>query len=102
MSGKSPIAGKGRGKKTAAGSVHGTHKPPRMELGINPALMVTVEEACRMLGIGHKVLYRLMNQGEIEFRHLGRYRRIPVWSLEDFAGVPLDRRRSAAGAAGAA
>lgn len=89
---KAPAAGK---KKAARGA----RQRARVEQGINPALLVTVEEACGMLSIGPKVLYRLMSRGEIAYRHLGRYRRIPVWSLEEFAGVPPDRRRTAAGTA---
>lgn len=73
---------------------------PRSAQGINPALMVPVGEARRMLGgMGQKAIYGLMACGEIVYLMVGRSRYIPVWSLEDFAGVPPDRRRSAVGAA---
>lgn len=112
----SRAGGKGTGrkmgpKKTAAkpsaaglrspreGGGRGGRKLSRMERGINEALLVTVNEACGILCLSRREMYRLMGRGEIEFRQVGRFRRIPVWSLEDFAGVPERRRRQAVGAA---
>ena len=47
-------------------------------------LLLTVPEAALRLGVGRSFLYELVMQGEIASVKLGRARRIPVASLEQF------------------
>jgi excisionase family DNA binding protein len=62
-------------------------------------LLVKVEEAAEMLGIGRSTVYDLMRTGEIESVWIGRSRRIPVDALRDYiaqlphaeAGRPVPR-----------
>jgi excisionase family DNA binding protein len=44
-------------------------------------LLVTVEEAARLLHIGRSMIYELMNRGEIPSLRIGSARRIPVGAL---------------------
>jgi excisionase family DNA binding protein len=50
----------------------------------NEPLLVPVEEAARLLGIGRTMTYRYMMSGELRSVTLGRRRLISVSSLEDF------------------
>jgi excisionase family DNA binding protein len=47
-------------------------------------LLVTVEEAAKMLSVGRSLLYRLVLCQEISSVKIGRTRRIPVAALEAF------------------
>jgi excisionase family DNA binding protein len=42
------------------------------------------EEAAEVLGIGRSTLYELLAAGQIESVHIGKARRIPVASLEQY------------------
>jgi excisionase family DNA binding protein len=44
-------------------------------------LLVTVEEAARLLHVGRSMIYELMNRGEIPSLRIGSARRIPVGAL---------------------
>lgn len=51
-------------------------------------LLLTVHQACERLNISRTTLYELMNAGELESVSIGRARRIPVSSVNDF----IDKR----------
>jgi excisionase family DNA binding protein len=44
-------------------------------------LLISVQEAARMLSIGRTSIYQLMNSGELETMKLGRRRLITIESL---------------------
>ena len=44
-------------------------------------LLVSVQEAARMLGIGRTSIYQLINSGELQTMKLGRRRLITIESL---------------------
>lgn len=47
--------------------------------------LVSVSEACEFLGIRMTLLYKLMNDGELEFCKIRKARRIPRKSLVQYA-----------------
>ncbi|MGA7450469.1 MAG: helix-turn-helix domain-containing protein [Rhodoplanes sp.] len=49
------------------------------------ALLFSVSEACRILGIGRSKLYSLIAAGELTVRKVGRKTLIPRTELEGFA-----------------
>lgn len=51
-------------------------------------LLVSVERARTMLGLGRTKIYELLNAGEIPSRILGGRRLIPVAALEALAAQP--------------
>ncbi len=53
------------------------------------ALLFTVEEAARVLGIGRTTLYQLMETGQLRDRKFGRARRIPRGELDRLANSDL-------------
>jgi|GEM_PF-1690111 excisionase family DNA binding protein len=81
------------GEHTLAAFPHGT----AAAVGGEPAdpgptpLLLTIPEACRVLGLGRTTMYELMGAGEVEVVHIGRAARIPVQSIERF----IARLRSA-------
>lgn len=50
-------------------------------------LLVTVRQACSLLGIGRTHLFQLLNTGVLERRKVGRSTRITLRSVRDLAGV---------------
>jgi excisionase family DNA binding protein len=56
-------------------------KPPRLYVG--PPLL-TVSEAARYLGVGRKVVYQLIEGGELKAAKLGRSVQIEKDSLDRF------------------
>jgi excisionase family DNA binding protein len=54
-----------------------------------PPLLVSVRNAARILAVGRTTVYELIGAGELEAIQIGRSRRVPVSSLEDF----VQRRR---------
>ncbi len=56
-------------------------------------LLVTVEEAARMLSVGRSLLYRLVLRQEIASVKIGRTRRIPVTALEAFIACQVGRSK---------
>ena len=48
------------------------------------ALLLRVEDAARRLGIARTLMFRLIKDGEVESVRVGRLRRVPVASLEDY------------------
>ncbi|MDA8039655.1 MAG: helix-turn-helix domain-containing protein [Actinomycetota bacterium] len=55
-----------------------------------PALLLTAEEAARLLAIGRTALYALLGTGELSSVQLGRRRRVRVSDLEAFvASLPI-------------
>jgi excisionase family DNA binding protein len=47
-------------------------------------LVLTVEEAAELLGIGRTLMYALISAGEVESVHIGRLRRVPTDALERY------------------
>jgi excisionase family DNA binding protein len=56
-------------------------------------LLVTIEEAARMLSVGRSLLYRLVLCKEIASVKIGRTRRIPVAALETFIARQVGQAR---------
>jgi len=48
------------------------------------ALVLTIEEAARRLGIGRTLMYSLVMSGEVESVRIGRLRRIPLECLSEY------------------
>jgi excisionase family DNA binding protein len=57
-------------------------RPNRDQL--NQSLLVTVEEAARLLGIGRTTMFELIGSGDVKSLRLGRRRLIARKSLESF------------------
>ena len=55
-------------------------------------LLLTVEEAANLLGVGRSTMYGLIRDGEVESVQIGRLRRVPTEALPQF----LARLRSTA------
>ena len=55
-------------------------------------MLVRVEEAGDLLGIGRSTVYELIARGEIETVHIGRSCRVPVAALDEY----VERLREAA------
>ncbi len=53
-------------------------------------LLVTVEEAAKMLSIGRTVAYQLMQKGEISSVKIGRTRRVAVTSIGEYVRRLVD------------
>lgn len=51
---------------------------------LNQSLLVTVEEAARLLGIGRTTMFELISSGDVKSVRLGRRRLIARKSLESF------------------
>ncbi|TAK70476.1 MAG: DNA-binding protein [Actinomycetota bacterium] len=49
-----------------------------------PPILLTPEQAARVLGLGRTTVYALMRDGELRSVRLGRSRRIPYASLVEF------------------
>lgn len=47
-------------------------------------LLVDVQQAAKMVGIGRSKLYELVRKGQIPVVHIGRSVRVPVSALHDF------------------
>lgn len=47
-------------------------------------LLLTVQQAAEMIGIGRSTLYRILERGEIHSVHIGASRRIPLEAVEKF------------------
>ena len=53
------------------------------------SLLLTVPEAAIRLGLGRSLVYGLLMSGEIASLKIGRSRRIPVSSLDQFVAARL-------------
>jgi excisionase family DNA binding protein len=58
-------------------------------------LLLTVLEAAEALGVSRSVVYELMDRGDLRNIKIGRSRRIPVTSLEEFIARRLSEQQSA-------
>jgi excisionase family DNA binding protein len=58
-------------------------------------LLLTVLEAAEALGVSRSVVYELMDSGDLRNIKIGRSRRIPVTSLEEFIAHRLSEQQSA-------
>lgn len=61
--------------------------PPEsaMSHAASTPILVSVDEAARLLGLSRARIYELLSQGAIESVRIGRTRRIPVDALHEFA-----------------
>ncbi len=50
----------------------------------NSKLLLTVDEAARVLSIGRSMMYALVRQERVLSVKIGRARRVPYWALEQF------------------
>lgn len=55
-------------------------------------LLLSVNEAARLLGIGRTLMYELLGSGEIDSVHVGRLHKVPAEALTAF----VERRRRSA------
>ncbi len=55
------------------------------------AMLLRVEDAAERLGIARTLMFRLIKDGDVESVRIGRLRRVPVASLEEY----VDRLRRA-------
>jgi excisionase family DNA binding protein len=46
--------------------------------------LLSIEEAMEVLGVGRTMLYRLMNEQALVSIKVGRYRKIPVYAVDEF------------------
>lgn len=56
--------------------------PPYPRAESEDALLLTVAQAARKLGIGERTIWRLLQRGELPATRVGRIVRIPVRELE--------------------
>jgi excisionase family DNA binding protein len=54
-----------------------------MTAASEPRLLLRIEEAAQLLGIGRSLMYRLVMSGQVESVHVGRLHRIPVECLSE-------------------
>jgi len=52
--------------------------------GSPAALLITVDEAARRLGIGRSLAYELVAAGRLRSIHIGRLRRVPADAVSSF------------------
>lgn len=50
----------------------------------SPDLVLTIEEAAKVLRIGRTKMCALLASGEVESVCIGRLRRVPVWCLRSY------------------
>jgi excisionase family DNA binding protein len=50
-----------------------------------PQLLLTVEEAARVLRLGRTTVYNLIRAGDLDSVRIGRARRVPMDALRTFA-----------------
>ena len=51
-------------------------------------VFVSVNEACRLVGLGRSTMYRLMDEGQVETVKIGSRRLVRVASLTALDGAP--------------
>jgi excisionase family DNA binding protein len=51
----------------------------------SPALLISVAEAARRIGLGRTKVYQLIDQGKFPHKRIGRVLRVPVKALEKWA-----------------
>jgi len=49
--------------------------------------ILTVQEASELLGVSTKTVYKLLKQGQIEKRAVGREFKIPKINITDYLGI---------------
>ena len=70
---------------------HGNSRPqePRAVLPVMP-LLVTVNQAAELLGIGRSTVYELIEAGELKSVKRGASRRIPLKAIYDYVDRLID------------
>ena len=63
-----------------------------------PVILLRVEDAATRLGIARTLMFSLIKDGEVESVRVGRLRRVPVASLEEY----VERLRAAQSTRGTA
>lgn len=48
-------------------------------------VMLTVEEAAERLNVGRTTMFKLIRRGDVETIQIGRLRRVPVSSIQNYA-----------------
>jgi len=48
--------------------------------------LISIDETCRILGVGRTTTYRLINEGTLMTVHIGRRHLVQVDSIEDMFG----------------
>ncbi|WP_157630622.1 helix-turn-helix domain-containing protein [Kribbella catacumbae] len=71
-------------RRTAMASALEVVDSLRPEYETPTPLLLTVEEAARLLGIGRTTAFALVKSGELESIPLGRLRRIPAECITDY------------------
>ena len=58
-----------------------------LSVATSQAVLLTVEEAARRLNIGRTTMYALVSSGAVESVTIGRLRRVPSESLDNFVAA---------------
>lgn len=53
--------------------------------------VLTVEEACELLGVCTKTVYKMLKKGEIKKRTIGRLIRIPKDNIITYLGIDIKK-----------
>jgi excisionase family DNA binding protein len=53
--------------------------------------LLSIEEAMQVLGVGRNLLYRLMNEQVLTSIKVGRYRKIPVYAVDEFIARQVEQ-----------
>jgi excisionase family DNA binding protein len=56
-----------------------------------PPLLVRVNEAARLLGLGRSTIYQLVESGELPSVRIGTARRIPLAALEQWVNERIEK-----------
>lgn len=67
-------------------------EPPAREMP--ERILLTVEEAGQLLGIGRTKTYALVKSGELESVQIGRLRRVPRAAIDDYANKLINQRNT--------
>jgi excisionase family DNA binding protein len=59
------------------------------DAALPPTILLRVEEAAQMLRVGRSQMYRLLNSGEVDSIRIGKMRRVPVASLNEYVAAQL-------------
>jgi excisionase family DNA binding protein len=63
---------------------------------LRPRLLLTVEEAADLLGIGRTMAFGLIRDGDLETVQIGRLRRVPADAVAEYVALLRARNHEAA------
>lgn len=69
----------------------GAPRDPHSALPVMP-LLLTVNQAAELLGLGRSTIYELIDRGELKSVKRGASRRIPLKEVYDYIDLLLDRQ----------